>query len=48
MMSHCTDVIVWEIVFSYVLVQNKNIGKYNLPHIWDRIPFTIPELKLKK
>ena len=27
---------------------NKNIGKYNLPHIWDRILFTIPELKLKK
>ena len=23
---------------------NKNIGKYNLPHIWDRILFTIPEL----
>ena len=27
---------------------NKNIGKYNLPHIWDRILFTIPELKMKK
>ena len=27
---------------------NRNIGKYNLPHIWDRILFTIPELKLKK
>ena len=27
---------------------NKNIGKYNLPHIWDRILFTIPELKLNK
>ena len=27
---------------------NKNIGKFNLPHIWDRILFTIPELKLKK
>ena len=27
---------------------NKNIGKYNLSHIWDRILFTIPELKLKK
>ena len=27
---------------------NKNIGKYNLPHIWDRILFTIPDLKLKK
>ena len=27
---------------------NKNIGKYNLPHIWDRILFTIPKLKLKK
>ena len=26
---------------------NKNIGKYNLPHIWDRILLTIPELKLK-
>ena len=27
---------------------NKNIGKFNLPYIWDRILFTIPELKLKK
>ena len=27
---------------------NRNIGKYNLPHIWDRILLTIPELKLKK
>ena len=27
---------------------NKNIGKYNLSHIWDRILFTILELKLKK
>ena len=30
------------------LTLNKNIGKYNLPHIWDRILFTIPELKMKK
>ena len=27
---------------------NRNIGKYNLPHIWDRILFTIPELKMNK
>ena len=27
---------------------NKNIGKYNLPHIWDRILLTTPELKLNK
>ena len=27
---------------------NRNIGKYNLPHIWDKILFTIPELKMKK
>ena len=26
---------------------NRNIGKYNLPHIWDRVLFSIPELKLK-
>ena len=26
---------------------NKNIGKYNLPHIWDKILFDIPELKMK-
>ena len=26
---------------------NKNIGKYNLPHIWDKILLTIPELKIK-
>ena len=26
---------------------NRNIGKYNLPHIWDKILLTIPELKMK-
>ena len=26
---------------------NRNIGKYNLPHIWFKILFTIPELKMK-
>ena len=26
---------------------NRNIAKYNLPHIWDKILFTIPELKFK-
>ena len=23
---------------------NRNIGKYNLPHIWDKVLFSIPEL----
>ena len=27
---------------------NRNIGKYNLPHIWDRVLLTIPELKMNK
>ena len=27
---------------------NRNIGKYNLPHIWDQVLFTIPELKMNK
>ena len=26
---------------------NKNIGKYNLPHIWNKVLFSIPELKTK-
>ena len=26
---------------------NRNIGKYHLPHIWDKVLFNIPELKLK-
>ena len=26
---------------------NRNIGKYNLTHIWDNILFNIPELKMK-
>ena len=26
---------------------NRNTGKYNLPHIWDNILFSIPELKMK-
>ena len=27
---------------------NKNIGKYNLPNIWDKVLFSIPELKTNK
>ena len=27
--------------------QNRNIGKYHLPHIWDEVLFNITELKLK-
>ena len=27
---------------------NSNTGKYNLPHIWDRVLYSIPELKKKK
>ena len=26
---------------------NRNIGKYNLPHIWDNLLFNIPGLKMK-
>ena len=29
-------------------ILNRNIGKYNFPHIWDRVLFTIPELIIKK
>ena len=28
-------------------ILNRNIGKYNLPHILDRVPFAITELKTK-
>ena len=27
---------------------NRNIGKYNLPHLWDGILHSIPELKISK
>ena len=27
---------------------NRNIQKYNLPHLWDRILHSIPELKISK
>ena len=27
---------------------NKNIGKFNLPHIWDRLLINTPSLKLNK
>ena len=27
---------------------NRNIGKYNLPHIWDKVLFSFSELKKKK
>ena len=26
-------------------ILNRNIGKYNLPHIWDKVLFFISELK---
>ena len=26
---------------------NRHIGKYNLPHIWDKVLFSIPELNTK-
>ena len=26
---------------------NRNVGKYNLPHIWDKVLFASPELKIK-
>ena len=26
---------------------NRNVGKYNLPHIWDKVLFATPELKIK-
>ena len=26
---------------------NRNIGKYSMPHIWDKVQFSIPELKTK-
>ena len=26
---------------------NRNIGKYNLPHIWDEVLYNTSELKLK-
>ena len=29
-------------------ILNRNIGKYNLPHIGDRFLFSIPELKINK
>ena len=29
------------------LTLNRNIGKYNLPHIWDKVLFSISELKTK-
>ena len=27
---------------------NRNIGKYNLPYLWDRMLHSIPELKINK
>ena len=36
----------------YIRVNNpilsRNIGKYNVPHIWNKVPFSIPELKTNK
>ena len=26
---------------------NRNIGKYNLPHIWNKVLFAVPEVKTK-
>ena len=27
---------------------NRSIGKYNLPHIWDKVLYSFPELKINK
>ena len=27
---------------------NRNVGKYNLHHIWDRVLFSTPEFKINK
>ena len=27
---------------------NRNIGKFNLPHIWDRVLLNTPDLTLKR
>ena len=27
---------------------NKNIGKYNLPHIWDKVLYSISDIKTKQ
>ena len=27
---------------------NKNIGKYNLQHLWDRVLHSTPELKINR
>ena len=29
-------------------IPNRNIGKYNVPHIWHRVLYSIPELKISK
>ena len=40
-----------KIAWLYIRVNNpslnRNTGKYNIPHIWDKILLTIPELKMK-
>ena len=44
-------VLVWGCLAIYIRVNNpslnKNIGKYHLPHIWDKVLNNITELKLK-
>ena len=36
----------------YIIVNNpslnNNIGKYNVPHVWDEVLFNTPPLKLNK
>ena len=28
-------------------ILNRNIGKYNLPHLWNRVLHSIPNFKIK-
>ena len=43
----CTRTIKEAIFEGNDLSVNRNIGKYQLPHIWDEDLVNIPELKLK-
>ena len=43
-------IFIWESIFIRVNnpTLNNNVGKFNLPHIWDRVLINTPGLKLNK
>ena len=46
MFVYFMDVNLIHLLTSFIYFLNRNIGKYNQPHIWDKVPFLSQNWKL--